>query len=57
MRVDQKTRIHENRRRDDLARWILLNRRHGGGLVGDSGLDGGGPRIGRLNRVEDWNGH
>ena len=35
---DQETRVHQARRRDDLARWASLNGRNGGGLAGNGGL-------------------
>ena len=35
---DQETRIHQARRRDDLAPWAPLNGRDGGGLSGNGGL-------------------
>ena len=35
---DHETRIHQADRSDDLARWVLLNGRNGGGLAGNGGL-------------------
>ena len=35
---DQETRIHQAGRCDDLARWVFLNGRNGGGLAGNGGL-------------------